>query len=321
MHPYVQPYNLDSHLDELFKRYLSECTYSSQLRPETIKSYSQVYETFRKIMPETQDAKDLHPHVLNIFFERVSTRKRIVGKNTVRVGVKPSTIKTYYNKLIAFFKWLEEHEYVPKKSLVEKIRKPPDPVYDNAKNLNKSEVSKIIASIVLDSMDDVFRLKRDLSLVSLLLYTGIRRGELLGLRIQDLNFEKGFIYIRGETSKSKKSRNIPMNPILKNHLIAYLEYRKFRNYTTEALIVSTKSDNGLSQGGLKCWVAKFNRLSGVKFHLHQFRHTFACTLATGKADIISIRNALGHTTTRMTERYLRSIPIEDTRSYIDNISF
>ena len=321
MQKHVQFYNLNSHLDELFKRYLSECTYSSQLSPETIKSYRQVYETFRKIMPEILNTKDLHPHVLNVFFERVSTRKRIVGKNTVRIGVKPSTIKTYYNKLIAFFKWLEEHEYVPKKSLVEKIRKPPDPVYDNVKNLSQTEVSKIIAAIALDSMDDVFRLKRDLSLVSLLLYTGIRRGELLGLRVQDLNFEKRFVHIRGETSKSRKSRNIPMNPILRNYLIAYLEYRKFKKYKTESLIVSTKSDNGLSQGGLKCWVTKFNRLSGVRFHLHQFRHTFACKLATGKADIISIRNALGHTTTRMTERYLRSIPMEDTRSYIDDISF
>jgi integrase len=55
--------------------------------------------------------------------------------------------------------------------------------------------------------------------MKLALYTGMRRGELFKLRWDDVDFEKGFIFIR--SPKGKKSMHIPMNDqardILKNH--------------------------------------------------------------------------------------------------------
>lgn len=308
-------------LSELFEEYLLECLYSKQLRAETIKGYKAVFTTFEKVMPEINDIKDVSPQMMTTFFRRISTRKRLVGKVLVKAGVKPSTIKTYHNKLMVFFSWLEKHQYISEGFLTQNITKPPDPVYEDAKALSSNAISKLISAVAMHSSDSPFLYKRDLVMMSLLIYTGIRKTEFLSLRVQDINFQDRCLFINGKTSKSKKSRTVPMHPTLAMHLRVYLQERKLRKSTCDTLIISSKSDSGLTSYGLKNWVEKYKKVSGVRFHLHQMRHTFACSLAKSGADIVTIMKALGHSTIRMTERYLRSITPEDSRSYIEKLSF
>ncbi len=308
-------------LSVLFEKYLCECQYSKGLRPRTLTGYLEVFNTFQKIVPEVITVEDLSPQVMTVFFKRISTRERIVGKDTIRIGVKPSTIKTYHNKLIAFFKWLEENNHIENKSLTQKIITPPEPIYNDERALTKDDISKIIASIALNTTHDEFLYKRDMLIISLLIYTGIRKTELLSLKVQDIDFGQRSLFINGKTSKSKKSRSVPLHITVVMHLKNYLALRKARGTTTDALIISSKRDKGFSEHGLKNWIQKYRRLSGVKFHLHQMRHSFACSLARTGADITTIMKALGHTTMRMTERYLRSINSENSRDYIDKLSY
>lgn len=307
-------------LKELFENYISECRYSKQLRPETMKSYTDVFHTFQKIMPEVLYVKDIRPYIMAEFLKRVSTRERTIGKDAKRIGVKPSTIRTYYNKLIAFFRWLEDRGYL-KEIITPKMVKPPRPSYQDEKALTEEEISKIMTAITLNGMQTPFGYIRDLVLVNLLLYTGIRRGELLGLRIEDVDLNKRLLMINAATSKSKKKRSIPLHYSLIIHLSSYLEERKKLGYYNPQLIISSRTGLPLSIHGLKHWVKKYSKLSGVIFHLHCFRHTFACRLAKTRADIVSIMNVMGHSSIRVTEVYLRSIKSEDSRNYIEKLSF
>ena len=208
-----------------------------------------------------------------------------------------------------------------KEELSSKMIKPPNPKYEDEKALTDGEISKIIATITLYSRKDDFIYARDLVIVSLLMYTGIRKGELLALRVADINFQTNTIFINGSTSKSKKSRYIPIHFSLLTQLKIYFKEREKRNSKCEILIVSSKEDTPYTKHGLKCWVKKYIELSGVKFHIHRFRHTFACKLAKQNADIISIMNVMGHSTTRMTEQYLRSIKTENSRHFIQEMTF
>lgn len=281
-----------------------------------MKSYSDVINNFLRLMPEVINPIDLKPYVVHEFFRRLGERAKKNGKE-----LKASTIRTYFNKLIVFFKWLETNSLIDNKSLTSKITKPPNPVYEDEKALHDEDVTKIVSAISLYNLEDEFMLKRDLVIVKILLYTGIRKGELLGLRIQDIDFSNKMMFINGKTSKSKKSRYIPLHFSLLTELKFYLKMRENKNFKNEQLIVSTKKDEAYTEHGLKFWVNKYNKLSGVKFHLHQFRHTFACNLAKQGTNIISIKNLLGHTTTQMTERYLRSIKTEDARLHIDGLLY
>ena len=199
-----------SEIEVLFQKYIIDCQYGKQLSPKTIKSYKEVFSIFRKILPEINNIEDLHPYTLTQFFKILSTRKRIIGRKKVQIGVKPATIKTYYNKLIAFFRWLEKNGHLPV-GFANKISKPKAPVYDDTKALTDNEVSRIVSSITMHSSGIYFQYLRDLIIVELLLYTGVRKGELLALRVTDIDFVKNSIFINGYTSKSKKSRYIPLH--------------------------------------------------------------------------------------------------------------
>tara|TARA_B110000285_G_scaffold48687_1_gene55141 strand:- start:16739 stop:17584 length:846 start_codon:yes stop_codon:yes gene_type:complete len=281
-----------------------------------MKGYKEVLQNFLNLMPEVISPLDLKPFVVHEFFKRLGERAKRNGKE-----LKTSTIRTYFNKLIVFFKWLELNDIIERRSLTSRIIKPPNPTYEDEKALHEKEVSKILASISLHNMENEFILKRDLAIVNTLLYTGIRKGELIGLRIQDVDFGNKRLFINGKTSKSKKSRYIPLHFSLLTILKFYLKMREFKKSTCEFLFVSSKEDTHFTAHGMKYWVQKYNKLSGVNFHLHQFRHTFACNLAIQGTNIISIKNLLGHSTTQMTERYLRSIKTEDARLHIDNLLY
>ena len=132
--------------------------------------------------------------------------------------------------------------------------------------------------------------------------------------------DKKTITVRAETSKSKRSRVVPIHPTLYLYLQEYIKERNKDNYKTEYLIVSSGGDRGLSTHGLKHWVNRLIALSGVKFHLHRFRHTFACNLAKQNISILKIRDLMGHKSIKMTEVYLRSIITEDLRNDINKLS-
>ena len=96
----------------------------------------------------------------------------------------------------------------------------------------------------------------------------------------------------------------------------YIEYENENAY----LVVSNNKDRRLSKDGLNHFVKKLVRLSGVKFHLHMFRHTFACGLAKNGIGSYNLQKLMGHTDLRITDRYLRSMGVEDLRDDVNNFS-
>lgn len=303
-------------LEQLFDEYINECEFSSRMRPETIRGYKEVFRHFLLTMPEVKSAQAISANIVTEFFKRIQIRKRLVGNNKIKVGVKDSTIRTYWSKLNAFLKWLCSKQVIIKNPLT--IIKPPDPVYSDQRDLEASDIHKIISAITLHSSSSLL-LKRDLVIVALLLYCGLRRNELLSLQTRDINIEDRLLTVRAETSKSKKMRQIPINPSLMFHLTQYLNKLKKSNRPTPYLIVSSNSIAGMTKHGLKHWVERIKKLSGVEFHIHRFRHTFACNLAKQNVSAVKIQKLLGHADLRMTMTYLRSLTVEDLRDDVDKL--
>jgi integrase len=310
--------NKENNLKKLFDEYIKECQFSSGLRPATIRGYKAIFALFLLLIPEVTTTTFLTPTMLTEFFKRLQTRERIVGRDTLKVGVKNSTVKTYWSKLNSFFEWLRIKKHIEKNPFYY-LKKPPEPKYEDYRALKDEEVDKIISAIILRTGNPL-ALRRDLAIVNLLLYSGLRRGELISLQVKDIDLKKGTITIRGETSKSKRTRVLPMHPTLILHLQDYIIERNKLNFKTEHLLVSTnRGDAGLTTNGLRHWEKRLNQSSGVKFHLHRFRHSFATNLARKDVSIVKIQKLLGHTTLSMTERYVRSIIPEDLQDDINKL--
>lgn len=302
-------------LKQLFDEYIRDCKYSTRLRSETIRGYNEAFRHFSKLMPEVTTPKQLTVENMTEFFKRLQVRKRIVGVNTEKTGVKESTIATYRSKLNSFFESLEKKDIA--ENPLSKI-KAPKPVYNDHRALRKNEIEKIISAVHLNSRDSLI-LKRDEVIIYLLLFCGLRRGEMTGLKVFDVDMDRRVLTVRGETSKSKTTRFLPINPSLFLHLEEYLRERRNRFYQTEYLVVSSTEDKGLTQHGFKHWVNKLKSLSGVNFHLHRFRHTFATNLARQGVGTFELQKLMGHTDLRMTDRYVRSLNVDDLRNSINKI--
>jgi integrase/recombinase XerD len=308
-----QPASPDK-LDELFNQFIRECQYTKRLRPATLNGYKASYVLFRKLSHVTINS--LSTEAMTDFFSVMQTRTRIVGKGIEKTGVKDSTIATYARKLNIFFEWLIREKHIfenPIKNLP-KYR----PVYDDAKALRKEDIERIRTAIANYSTS-LLQKKRDDAMVSTLTFCGIRKGELLGLSVTDINLERRIMTVHGETSKSKRTKTLPINMGLAMDLGDYLEQRK--NYKTPQLFVSLNQDKGLSPDGLVHWVYRLRKLSGVRFHLHQFRHTFASNLAAKGIGAIQLLKLLGHTDLRMTQVYVRSVTSDDLRPVVNGLTF
>jgi integrase len=149
----------------------------------------------------------------------------------------------------------------------------PSPTYEDRKFLRKEDVEKIITAVHNHSGPNLLILKRNLVIFYTLLFCGLRREELLLLQIRDIDLQRKVLTVRAETSKIPRTRRIPIHSQLVIYLKDYLNQR--RHLTTQYLIVSSTRDNMLSYDGLNHLVKKFVAVSGVKFTLHRFRHTFA----------------------------------------------
>lgn len=305
-------------LVQLFEEFINECTYSRSLRPETIKGYKATFDHFTKMVPEVSTVQLLTVEMINEFFKRIKTRRRIVGRDTVRIGLEDSTIKTYGNKLNAFFVWLIQRNIIKENPLDNiKLR---NPEYKDQRALEDNDTPKIYSAFALHSNGNSLLLRRDTAMVSLLYFLGLRLGEFISLRVTDVDMEKRLLTVRAETSKSKKSRYLPMHPTLVFHLQEYIKERNKRGYQTENLIVSSSRDRGLTRDGVKHWVNKIKKHTGIKFHMHRLRHTFACNLSKSNVDVVNIQKLMGHSDPRMTLLYLRSVKAEDLRDDINKLA-
>jgi integrase len=145
--------------------------------------------------------------------------------------------------------------------------------------------------------------------VVLALYTGMRRGEIIALKWDAINFESGFIAVKRaycrtekrvlEQTKSKKIRYIPICSML----LGYLDRLRPITYAAGYVCLPIHPD---------CFHKEFKKLArgaGVPvIRFHDLRHTFASNFLMGGGNIYDLQKILGHSTIQVTERYAHLTP-------------
>jgi site-specific recombinase XerD len=305
-------------LHEHFENYISECQYVKRLRPATINTSKDAFAHLIRIMPEIKSLEDVTHSMITVFCKRLQTRERIVGKGIKVIGVKDSTVLCNINRLRTFFRWLKDRKHIEVNPFDDLHL--PSPTFVDRRALTGEQIKKIMGAIV-QSAQNAFLLKRDIAMIGVFTFCGIRRTEFVSLEMKDIDFFNGFITVQAETSKSKRIRRIPINSHLKFSLQEYLNERKKRGCKTQYLFVSYNKDTGLTLNGLRHWVKRLVQKSGVKFHVHRFRHTFATNLAMQDVGVIKIQKLMGHSDLKMTQTYLRSVSTEEMRDDVNKLSF
>ena len=136
-------------------------------------------------------------------------------------------------------------------------------------------------------------------IVMVALHTGMRKGEVLKLRWENITFEAGEIRIT--ESKSGKGRFVPMNSVVFNLLLAL----KSRNGESEYVFPNPKT--GKPYVDIKRAFNSACREACIEdFHFHDQRHHFASQLVKNAVDLNRVKELLGHSSIVTTQRYLHS---------------
>jgi len=146
---------------------------------------------------------------------------------------------------------------------------------------------------------------RDRVILEILYSTGMRRHELCGLRLDDLDLERGTVLVR--EGKGRKDRMLPLGLRATDWLRRYLQRgRPKLAAKADALALFLRPDGaGLSTGMLGLLVHRYIQCSGIgkKGCCHLFRHAMATLMLEGGADIRYIQQMLGHARLTTTEIY------------------
>ena len=115
-------------------------------------------------------------------------------------------------------------------------------------------------------------------LLTLAIHTGMRKGELLGLKWQDVNFLSGTIWIR--EAKSGAGRSVPMNSVVRATLAGLRDAQCQRLRArvvnrNEAAAVIAAPEGGFLHNLNRYWYAAVKRAGIENLHFHDLRHTFA----------------------------------------------
>lgn len=147
--------------------------------------------------------------------------------------------------------------------------------------------------------------RRDEAIISVLLYTGLRVGELVSLNPNDvtLSERKGVIQVRADVAKGGKERAVPVPKKAREALQAYMDELPSKN--DGSLFIGRQGP--LSAEGVAAVVAKYaawSRLEGVT--PHTLRHTFAYSyLENNNNDLVALADILGHTDLNTTRVYTK----------------
>ena len=146
------------------------------------------------------------------------------------------------------------------------------------------------------------------AVVLLAIHTGMRKGELLGLRWPNVDFARGVIHVvnsRRERTKGKKSRLIPMNAVARELLMAMHAENMGRHPGNEYVFLNPET--GKPVGEVKTAFTGALEAAGIEdFVFHDLRRTAATRLGDLGANAYQIAAILGHGDIKTSQAYSRA---------------
>jgi site-specific recombinase XerD len=164
-----------------------------------------------------------------------------------------------------------------------------------------------------------FHTFRDLALVGLMLYSGLRSGEVLALQLADVRLAEGQMLVRG---KGNKQRLLPLPQDLGEVLQKYLWLERPLT-ASPALFVCLKGRSRgapLTLAGLRSLFRYHRRTSQIpQANPHRFRHTFGADMVRAGISLPALQQLMGHSQIRTTMRYVQLAPEDVWRAFRDAI--
>jgi site-specific recombinase XerD len=193
-----------------------------------------------------------------------------------------------YRTLHTFFEWLIKERVLAINPLTQ-VRRVKVPKRKSPR-LKLSELERVI-----EAAGETQHAERNVAMIYLMAGSGLRRGEVLNLRLSELDLENGAVRVFG---KDKEEREIPMGEETVEALQAYLHVRP----TSNSEKVFLKEDGEpLEEDGIQSMMYRLKVKTGLpRLYCHLLRHTFANHYVAGGGSLRKLQKILGHSNIRTT---------------------
>jgi site-specific recombinase XerD len=197
---------------------------------------------------------------------------------------KPATVNRHLAAVRKLCRWAKGQGLISENPAedvkgVERVRMAP-------KALSKREVDRLTRFVEREGN------KRDLAIIQILHHTGIRVGELVALRVIDLEIgeRKGKLTVRW--GKGGKYREVPLNNDARKAMTAYLAVRP--QGSDDHVFIGQRS-NGLTVSAVQDVVEKYSQLAGLEgVTPHVLRHTFGKQTLDAGENLVTVATLMGH---------------------------
>jgi integrase/recombinase XerD len=223
-------------------------------------------------------------------------------------GLSAETLHGYGRAVKTFFRWCGRMGYIHADPAAF-LELPPTP------DLPPFEVTEAEIAALVRVLDNT----RDLVIVRLLAYTGMRVGGLVGLRLADVDLIQRVAMVREKgRGGQQKGRYVVFDRFTADLLRRYLKERP-RLAGVETLLVSRRV-GPLTAEGVRCMLRRASARAGLSRVVtpHMFRHYFAGEFIRRGGDVSVNQKVLGHSDIRTTLRYLR-FQIGPIRDHYDRL--
>lgn len=245
---------------------------SHRYSARTITSYVKVLQLFLHFFKDKRIEDITHEDVLDF-------NKEYIFKK----GLSASYQSQFINALKLFYGLI-----TGKKMEIDKLVRPQKP-FQLPKVISEEEVAAILNATV--------NLKHK-AMLSLMYSAGLRRGELLNLKLEDIDSKRMLIWIR--MGKGAKDRVVPLSPyILKMLREYYLQYKP-KHYLFEG-----QNGGMYSERSIELVLKKSVKSAGINknINLHMLRHSYATHLLEAGTGLRHIQELLGHNSPKTTQIY------------------
>lgn len=227
----------------------------------------------------------------------------------VEKGLSNRTINRKVSSLKAYYRFLQKTKQLEVSPLAKHA------ALKTSKKIQVPFSEKEVENVLQNFETDSFEGLRDRLIIEMFYSTGIRRSELIEIKLKQIDLEGGVLKVKG---KRNKERYVPLLASVAGTVKAYREARKsVENALSQEYLF-------LTSGGVKMNESLVYRLinnyfrgvsSKVKKSPHILRHSFATHLLNQGADLNAVKELLGHSSLAATQVYTHSSMAELSKVY------
>lgn len=244
-------------------------------------------------------------------------KEHVIIRGSETVTLMPnskSSVNNYLSCISAFFTRLVREGIIPLNPALA-IDRPKEQKNEVITYLKPEEKAKFLQSVEYGTGFDVRQLKfheknkeRDIAICQLLLGTGIRISELVGLDVSDVNFSECSILV---TRKRNKRQEVYFSDLTSSYLQDYLEKRDlYHPQENEKALFLSRSGTRLGVRSMEKLVKKYISVSlpllSSSISPHKMRSTYAINMLEKSSDIDLVRETLGHSSFAVVNRYAKT---------------